>query len=38
MVGLLARDLADGRGFVDEMGVTFREYYYDVEIFTPPAP
>lgn len=38
VVGLLARDLADGRGFVDEMGVTFREYYYDVEIFTPPAP
>jgi hypothetical protein len=38
VAGLLARDLADGRGFVDEAGATFREYYYDVEILTPPAP
>lgn len=38
VVGLLARDLADGLGFVDEAGVTFREYYYDVEVFTPPDP
>jgi hypothetical protein len=35
---LLERNLADGLGFVDEDGVTFREYYYDAEVFTPPAP
>lgn len=38
VAGFVARDLADGRGFVDEAGSTFREYYYDVEILTLPAP
>lgn len=35
---LLERDRADGLGFVDEAGETFRQYFYDVEIYTPPAP
>jgi hypothetical protein len=35
---LLERNLADGLGFVDEDGVTFREYYYDAEVSTSPAP
>jgi hypothetical protein len=34
---LLERDRADGLGFVDEAGDTYRQYYYDVEIYTPPA-
>jgi hypothetical protein len=34
---LLARDLADDRGLVDAAVGTYREYYRDVEIFTPPA-
>jgi len=38
VVSLLPRDLADGLGFVDEAGVTFREYFYDVEVYTSPAP
>jgi len=37
VAGLLARDRADGLGFIDDMGVTFREYYYDVEVLTTPA-
>lgn len=32
---VLERDRADGRGFVDEAGATFREFYYDVEILAP---
>lgn len=35
---LLERDRADGLGFVDDAGDTYRQYYYDVEIFTSPAP
>ena len=35
---LLERDRADGLGFVDEAGDTYRQYYYDIEIFTSPAP
>ena len=35
---LLDRTLADGLGFVDEAGNVFRQYFYDVEIFTSPAP
>lgn len=35
---LLARDRADGLGFVNEAGVTYRQYYYDIELFTSPAP
>lgn len=35
---LLERDRADGLGFVDEAGDTYRQFYYDVEIFTSPAP
>lgn len=35
---LLDRDLADGLGFIDEGGEAFRQYYYDVEIYTPLAP
>jgi len=34
----LERDRADGLGFVDEAGEVFRQYFYDVEIFTSPAP
>ena len=36
-VQLLDRTLADGLGFVDEAGEVFRQYFYDVEIFTSPA-
>ncbi len=35
---LLERDRADGRGFVDEAGDTYRQFYYDVESLTSPAP
>lgn len=35
---LLERTLADGLGFVDEGGETFRQYLYDIEIYTSPAP
>lgn len=35
---LLERDRADGLGFVDEAGVTFRQFFYDVEISPSPAP
>jgi len=35
---LLERDRADGLGFVDDAGETFRQYFYDVEIYTSPAP
>lgn len=35
---LLERDRADGAGFVDEAGNTYRQYYYDVEVFTSPTP
>lgn len=35
---LLERNLADGLGFVDESGQTFRQYFYDIEISTSPAP
>jgi hypothetical protein len=35
---LLERNLADGFGFVDEGGETFRQYFYDIEIYTSPAP
>ena len=35
---LLDHTLADGLGFVDKGGETFRQYYYDVEIYTSPAP
>ena len=38
VVRVLERDRADGLGFVDEAGVTFRQVYYAVEIFTSPAP
>jgi len=37
-VRLLERDRADGLGLVDEAGDTYRQFYYDVEIFTSPAP
>jgi hypothetical protein len=37
-VRLLDRTLADGLGFVDEAGEVFRQYFYDVEIYTSPAP
>ena len=37
-VQLLDRTLADGLGFVDEAGEIFRQYFYDVEIYTSPAP
>ena len=32
------RTLADGLGFVDEAGEVFRQYFYDVEIYTSPTP
>lgn len=35
---LLERDRADGLGLVDEAGEFFRQYFYDVEIYTSPAP
>lgn len=35
---VLDRTLADGLGFVDEAGEIYRQYFYDVEIYTPPAP
>ena len=35
---LLDRTLADGLGFVDEAGEVFRQYFYDIGIFTSPAP
>lgn len=35
---LLERNLADGLGFADESGQTFRQYFYDIEISTSPAP
>ena len=35
---LLERDRANGLGLVDEAGDTYRQFYYDVEIFTSPAP
>lgn len=38
VVRLLDRTLADGLGFVDEAGEVFRQYFYDVEIYTSPAP
>ena len=38
VVRLLDRDLADGLGFVDESGEVFRQYFYDVEVYTSPAP
>ena len=38
VVRLLDRTLADGLGFVDEAGEVFRQYFYDVEICTSPAP
>lgn len=38
VVQLLERDLADGLGFIDAVGDTYRQFYYDVEIFTSPAP
>ncbi len=38
VVRLLERDRADGLGLVDEAGDTYRQFYYDVKIFTSPAP
>lgn len=38
VIRLLERDRADGLGFVDEAGEAFRQYFYDVEIYTSPAP
>lgn len=38
VVQLLDRNLADGLGFVDEAGEVFRQFYYDLEIYTSPAP
>ena len=38
VVQLLERDRADGLGLVDEAGDTYRQFYYDVEIHTSPAP
>ena len=38
VVRLLDRTLADGLGFVDEAGDVFRQFFYDVEIYIPPAP
>src|SRR4051794_24482467 len=35
---LLDRSLADGLGFVNEAGEIFQQYFYDVEITTPPTP
>ena len=35
---LLDRTLADGLGFVDEAGEIYRQYFYDVEIYTSTAP
>ncbi len=35
---LLERDRADGLGLADDAGDTYRQFYYDVEIFTSPAP
>jgi hypothetical protein len=35
---VLDRTLADGLGFVDEAGEIYRQYFYDVEIYTSPAP
>jgi len=35
---LLDRNLADGLGFVDEAGDTYRQFYFDLELFTSPAP
>jgi len=29
---LLERDRADGLGFIDQAGDTYRQYYYDVEL------
>lgn len=37
VVQLLDRNLADGLGFVDEAGKAFRQFYYDLEIYTSPA-
>jgi len=38
VVQLLDRTLADGLGFVDEAGEIYRQYFYDVEIYTSTAP
>ena len=35
---LLERSLADSLGFVDEDGRRFRQCFYDIEIYTSPAP
>jgi hypothetical protein len=35
---LLERSLADGCGFIYEDGQTFRQYFYDIEIYTSPTP
>ena len=32
VVRLLERDRADGLGFIDQAGDTYRQYYYDVEL------
>ena len=32
VVHLLERDRADGLGFIDQAGDTYRQYYYDVEL------
>lgn len=37
VVQLLDRNLADGLGFVDEADEAFRQFYYDLEIYTSPA-
>lgn len=34
---LLKRDRADGLGFVDKAGDTYRQFYYDVEVFSSLA-
>lgn len=34
---VLDRTLLDGRGFVDEAGGEYREWYYDIEVFKPPT-
>ena len=38
VVRLLERDRADGLGFVDAAGDPYRQFYYDLEIYTSPAP
>ena len=35
---LLEHSLADSLGFVDEDGRRFRQCFYDIEIYTSPAP